>query len=439
MFFMYCYYHIRDSCWSMPTTKAMQVELTSAYSAKISWEPVAGAGEYTVRWGQGSAEEQAASPTPSIVLVNLEPSTSYSVRVVLAPDVTVSSGTFETWSEEDPHLNNLYASVRLDDGSYDATQFDKNVHDAFLQYFNDIVKSGDTIYTSVILKGAPKDIETKAVVEGSTTDVSGGENLFLPFTKDAGGPQVVTLNNAVTPEESDEREADQDLSRAPRVDLLYTPESDSFTLGGRVYGIGDKFSLFGKMVTVADGSIVLVFEDTVAKAYPFSTTTASNVLGPLGSQFAKNVTCSVINVVGSKTTGVAGGTFSSSWVYDTEAATIAEATRIVHTIDETSASGTLSIGVRHTDADSNAFIEPVIECSSGATTISAQDDSDNTVSTTIDPTGISFDTDGACIYFGAAQKFRIIFRDGTPSTLAIESLDPDTGTYMTRSEFSDSS
>ena len=111
----------------------------------------------------------------------------------------------------------------------------------------------------------------------------------------------------------------------------------------------------------------------------------------------------------------------------------------MHTIDEDSTSATLSIGVRHTDANSNAFIEPVITCAPGSTTISAQDDSDNTVSTTIDYSGISFDTDEACIYFGAAQKFRIIFRDGTPSTLAIESFDANSGTYMTRSEFSDAS
>lgn len=116
-------------------------------------------------------------------------------------------------------------------------------------------------------------------------------------------------------------------------------------LSGQARRPRKKFSLFGKMVTVADGSIVLVFEDTVAKVYPFNTSTALNVLGPLGSQFAKNVTCSVINVVGSKTTGVAGSTSSSSWVYDTETDTIAEATRIVHTIDEDSASETLSIGV----------------------------------------------------------------------------------------------
>lgn len=417
---------------------AIKFELKSAFSVKASWDPVSAKGEasptpYTVQWKQGSVVKEATSATPSIVLVNLEPDTSYEVRVVSEPSTGVASGAVKTWSLEEPHLENLYASIRLEDGTYDATQFEKTVHDVFLKYFNDIVKNGDTIYTSVILKGAPKNIETRAVVEGSTTDVSGDQNLFLPFTSDSGTDQVVTLHNAVPVT------GDCDPCVA-KVDLRYSPASDSFTLGDKAYSVGDKFSLFGKMVTVADGSIVLVFEDTVAKAYPFNTSTASNVLGPLGSQFAKNVTCSVINVVGSKSTGGTGNTSSSSWVYDTDTDTIAEATRIVHTIDETSTSGKLSIGVRYTDANSNAFIEPVIECAPGSTTISAQDASDNTVSTTIDSTGISFDTDAASIYFGALQKFRIIFRegaDGSPSTLAIESLDANTGTYLTRSEFSD--
>ena len=419
---------------------SLQIELKSAFSAKISWEPVGEPDTYTVQWTQSSVRKEETISTTSLALVNLDPDTSYDVCVKSAASNTILSGTFETWPLEDPHLENLYASVRLEDGTYDATQFDKTVHDVFLKYFNDIVANGDTIYASVILKGAPKNIETRAVVEGSRTGVVGDQNLFLPFSKSSESAQMVTLSNSF-PVDDNKTRIEADVAAADDggddVTLLYTPESDTFAIGGNVYGVGDKFNLFGRMVTVADGSIVLVFEDTVAKAYPFATTTASNVLGPLGSQFMKNMTCNIINVIGSKTTGVSGNTSASSWVYDTDTDTIAEATRIVHTIDEDSSSGTLSIGVRHTDASSNAFIEPVIACASGSTTISAQDESDNTVSTVIDSTGISFDTDGASIYFGAAQKFRIIFRDGTPSTLAIESYDADTGTYMTRSEFSD--
>ena len=55
----------------MSTT--IQFDLKSAFSVKASWEPVAGTEEYTVQWRQGSVEKEATSPTPSIVLVNLEP------------------------------------------------------------------------------------------------------------------------------------------------------------------------------------------------------------------------------------------------------------------------------------------------------------------------------------------------------------------------------
>lgn len=369
----------------------MQFELKSAFSAKASWDSIAGAESYTIQWKAQDAEvKQATSTTPAIVLVNRDPDTSYEVCVLSSDSTVLVSGSVQTWPLDDPHLDNLYSSIKLEDGTYDATQFDKPVHDIFLKYFNDIVQDGDTIYTSVILKGAPKNVETRAVVEGSTADVSGDQNLFLPFTKDSEASQVVTLNDAV-PIDDTLTTSDE----ASSVELVYSPNSDSFSIGGMVLGIGDKFNLFGKMVTVADGSIVLVFEDTVARVYPFETSTASNVVGSLGSQFAKNITCNVINVVGSKTTGVSGTTSASGWIYDTETDTIAEATRIVHTIDENSESGTLSFGVLHTDAKANAFIEPVIECASGSTIISAQDASDKTVSTTIDSTGISFDTDDA--------------------------------------------
>lgn len=413
-------------------------DLESAFSARVSWDPVVDADTYSVKWKTGSVEQQTTTTTASVVLINLEPDTLYEVCVVPESSDVGFLGSVQTYPLDDPRLDNLYASIKLGDGTYDATLFDKNVHDVFLKYFNDVVKHGDTIHASVILKGAPKQVETRAVVEGSVTDVSGVENLFLPFSKDATGAQRVTLNNAV-PVKDDEAASDAVEAYPSNVDLLYTPESDTFTIGGNVYGVGDKFTLFGQMVTVADGSIVLVFEDTVARTYPFNNATASNVVGQLGSQFAKNYTCQSMNLVGSTTTGVAGNTSSSSWMYDTEADTVTEATRIVHSLDENNTSAVLSIGVRHTDAASNAFIEPVLQLAPGSTTISAQDNSDNTVSTTIDSSGISFDTNEACIYFGAAQKFRMIFRDGTPSTLAIESYDADSGTYMTRSEFTDAS
>ena len=134
-------------------------------------------------------------------------------------------------------------------------------------------------------------------MEGSTVSVSGDKNLFLPFTPDSSNKnQVVTLENKVKSEVDDENKY------ASKVQLMYTPEEDSFVLGDRVLKVGDKFELFGRSVTVADGSIVLVFEDTVQLVYPFDISTASNVTTTAGSQFSKNVTCNVSNIIGTTTT-----------------------------------------------------------------------------------------------------------------------------------------
>ncbi|CAM9090680.1 unnamed protein product [Ectocarpus sp. 12 AP-2014] len=89
---------------------AVKFELKSAFSAKVSWDAVA-AGDagsstpYTVQWSQGSVVKEAARATPSIVLVNLDPETSYDVRVLSGTGTTADatfSGAFTTWPAEDP-------------------------------------------------------------------------------------------------------------------------------------------------------------------------------------------------------------------------------------------------------------------------------------------------------------------------------------------------
>lgn len=410
----------------------MQFQLTSAFSTRVSWEPVEGTQTFSVQWRQGDILKETKCEGASILLLNLDPDTSYDVRVVsVGDDKTQVQGSFKTFTESEPHLENLYQSVKLADGTYDATQFDKKAHDVFLKYFNEVVQDGDTIYTSVVLKGASKNIETQAVVEGSTVDVSGNKNLFLPFTTDSTNKnQVVTLQNNV------KKDSTSDSTYASKVQLTYTPLEDSFVLGDRVLKVGDRFELFGRAVTVADGSIVLVFEDTVQLVYPFDTTTASNVTTSAGSQFVKNSTCNVINIVGTRTTGNSGSTYQSGWLYDSTADTIAEATRIVHSIDDNGETGGISIGVLHTDGNSNTFIEPCIQCAPTSTTISAQNASDQTVSATINSTGLSFDSSDAAIYFGASQEFRIIFAN---SVLSIQSYDSVSDSYISRADFSDGS
>lgn len=410
----------------------MEFQLTSAFSTRVSWEPVQGVSAYSLQWRQGDVVKETKCEDTNVLLLNLEPGTSYDVRV--APSTSNKGevfGSFKTFPESEPQLDNLYESVKLADGTYDATQFEKKAHDVFLKYFNDVVKNGDKIYTSVVLKGASKNIQTQAVVEGSTVPVSGDENLFLPFTTDSENKsQVVTLENKVG------KSTDDENTYAPTVQLTYTPSSDSFVLGDRVLKVGDRFELFGRAVTVADGSIVLVFEDTVQLVYPFAIGSALNVTTSAGSQFVKNSTCNVINIVGTRTTGNSGSTHQSGWLYDSTADTIAEATRIVHTIDENGEVGGMSIGVLHTDLSGNAFIEPSLQLAPTSTTISVQNASDQTVSATFNENGLSFDNASSSIFFGSSQEFRIIFAN---DVLAIQSLDSVSGEYVSRAEFGDGS
>lgn len=412
----------------------------SAYSVKVSWEFPSASG-FVAKCFNKTESFVSICTINSVVFVNLSPGTEYEICVSSKENETAEkvSQTFMTCTSDAPKLDNLYESIRYEDGTYDATHFNKEVHDIFLKYFNTIVKNGDKIYASVVYNGSQKNVQTRAVIEGSVTNVSGTENLFLPFSKDVKGSQVVTLKKDLLPNSLEEEFELVETSGSTNVDLVYDPETDTFGMGGKTYGIGDRFSLFGRMVTVADGSIVLVFENTVALSYPFSATTALDVVTDLGSQFAKNVTCNVLNVVGAKTTGASGTTYSSGWIHNTDTSTTTETTRIVHTLDDNEENGTISIGVLHTDLSSNTFIEPVIQCSYDSTTISAQDASDNTTSTTINSTGLSFDSDDAAIYFGASQTFRIKFTDGTPAVLSFESYDSGSGSYVVRTEISDSS
>ena len=221
--------------------------------------------------------------------------------------------------------------------------------------------------------------------------------------------------------------------------LSYDREEDAFGYGGEMYKVGDKFEMFGQMVTVGDGSIVLIFADTVARTWGFSQGRAEAVIaGTAGSSFTSNVTAQVFNSLMEFEVDVSSGsTYQSSWAVDPTNSTVSEVTRFVHTINQDGRDGLLSLGVLHTDASDNVFIEPTIQSAYDYTSISSQDESDATRSAVFRSTGLQFDNDDAAVYFGANQQFRIIFSEEevgvTPDTLKIEYFN---GTeYVAKTEF----
>lgn len=151
----------------------------------------------------------------------------------------------------------------------------------------------------------------------------------------------------------------------------------------------------------------------------------------------KNQVANTSSLIASKTTGAKGETTASCWVHDTDLSTTNEITRVVHSVDEASDFATLSMGVLHTDAAANKFIEPTVQLSSTTTIISAQDADDITRSAFFESAGLSFDNNDSAVYFGASKQFRIKFSDGSPSYLQVQSSD-GAGGYVTKTEFSDS-
>ena len=403
----------------------MDFDLISAYSVRVYWKAEFNAAFVEFQSSTGSKSAKCEEGDAAFVIVNLAPSSTYNVRV-LDKEGNFIANSFTTKDSDVPCLENLYEGIRRPDGVYDTTRFEKNVHDVFLENFSQIVHSGDRILANVTVNGIPQDVETVAVRDGSSmkVDTSQTNNYFLPFSSDNKSTlQTVTLQHET-----------QDAT------LAYDRNENEFGYGGDMYGVGDKFELFGKMVTVADGSIVLLFSDTVAKAWPFDSSKALSVVGAAGSHFMRNLTTNVLNMVGEKVDGEKGSTYNSTWVHNTTDSTTQEVSRMVHELDETSENATISIGVLHTDASSNQFIEPTLAMRYDATVISAQDAADATASATFESTGLSFDTDQASIYFGASKNFRIKFSDGevgNPSVLQIQSYDSGTGDYVTRQEFSD--
>lgn len=407
----------------------MDFDLISAYSVRTYWKADFKAAFVNCRGDNFSISAKCNENDATFVIVNLEPSTTYTVRISDVEGKETLSSSFTTSEEQSPNLNNLYQAIRRTDGVYDTTRFEKKLHDVFLENFSNIVSSGDVILASVVVNGVPQEVETVAVREGSsmTLDLENQKNLFLPFSTDnKSSLQTVTL-------ESSSNNASNNA-----VTLAYDREENAFGYGGDMYGVGDKFDLFGKMVTVADGSIVLIFSDTVAKAWPFDPSKALSVVGAAGSHFMTNITTNVLNVVGQKVDGEKGSTYNSAWVHNSTDSSTQEISRMVHELDENSENATLSIGVLHTDSNANKFIEPTISMAHDTTVISTQAN-DTTSSATFQSAGLSFDTDTASIFFGASKNFKIAFTDGTPALLQIQSLDSTSGEYVTRLEVSDSS
>jgi len=403
----------------------MNIDLVSAYSARVSWS-VKNVSSIECFGENFYDNVKPQVGTNCTTIINLSPDNSYDIRITFVDSegkVVQIKKSVSTCEESDSCLENLYEGLLTPGGRYNTTRLNKEVHDVFVKNFSSVVKSGDFIVAKVSINGISKEVVTSAVTNGSSIDITNDANIFLPFSTENEYMQTATLK-----------------STTGEATLAYDPSEDAFGYCGEMYKVGDKFEILGHMVTVGFGSIVLVFSDTVAKTWGFQEAHAASVsAGLAGSHFTSNLTANVMNLVTTRTNVTSASTYSSAWAHNTTDAETDEITRIVHTMSDDGNEGTMSLGVRHLDISGNVYIEPILQGSFDATSISAQDASDATASATFNYNGLQFDTEDAAVYFGSSQEFRIKFTSGTPGLLQIQSYDSGANGYVTRQEFSDSS
>ena len=155
------------------------------------------------------------------------------------------------------------------------------------------------------------------------------------------------------------------------------------------------------------------------------------------SQSMTSVSCG--RIVHKNTSHVTHGqeVSKSSFVHDASTGLSTEISREQVVMDNNGDSAAMSLGVLHESSNGIKTIQPVINTTPTATTFTSLD-SESVYNLTLDGS-ISWDSDDASLYLSSnkAFRFRYVESDGvSPSRLALEGLDENTGVYLPKVEFS---
>ena len=199
------------------------------------------------------------------------------------------------------------------------------------------------------------------------------------------------------------------------------------------YVHGDKFVIDSRVVEVAKGSLILIITDEAPLVFPGGVTTASQV-ATAGDIVLRDLILKSSSQVTTKETG--GYTYgnTSYYVYDSVNGTTLEATRVIHGLDESGETGSMSFNVLYTPSSGANVLHSALEIDPSETKIRAID-STGSLDATFDVSGLRFNSNSGDVYFGASQEFRIHYEAASgndPSMLQIQGYSTDTGEYVTR-------
>jgi hypothetical protein len=298
---------------------------------------------------------------------------------------------------------------KLKNGVIDLSSMDNSVSREFKAFIVENGTSGDILRVNIDVSGQLLNAEARLVKNGDTICSSDSDkNIYLPFSF-SDKPQEVIMKSG------DKVET-----------LKYDIEEESLIVDSRRYGFGESFVLGGRRVVLGQGSVVVIFEDSLPLSFPeegiqTEITTDAGTLSS-GAMMATNY-------IQIKSKEQSGDTVMGSHVYLYNPSTDQRlyATNISKSINSEMTIGECTWKSLNT---SNVMSDTLKYCPTSVSIMAVSGSEINT--SIVDNTGLSFSSDESSIFFGKYSQFKLSYEN---NKVLIMHLNPETGLYKVKAQF----
>jgi hypothetical protein len=378
----------------------------SPISCYLFWPRKMGDGDTKYEIMLEGMDDTYETSNNSMFLTNLEPLQTYQVTIRHGSDsyevAFTTSGVFDT--------------------TYQSTLSEGSIHD--LSGFSEA--SMAVLKKNRVLK--PRDhvkvngVTATVVTHRNAYRPAKGENIYLYST--CKGKQFICLE--------DEEKKDFET-------VLFDETEAFINVNGVHYTFGDNLSILGRKCTLVQGSLIIVFSDGYPSSFPFGPTVAAETLTG-GDLIVRDIVCRNMYQIADKVNGGVTTGSMNFFVYDAVNKITLNTTTIEFSLNDAADTGSLELKNLYTTTAGVQSVDTSLAISPTEIVFQAQDTT-TSLKTTMDSSGISFDSDDAAVYFGTNKTFRMYYTaasGNTPATLSIDGLSDTTGTYSTIWYISDS-
>lgn len=337
--------------------------------------------------------------TKYLEILNTTPGTPMKILVVNAEAESVSC-EIRIPEMTKSGLLDFYKSREHSNGSYDL----RGVSDESVMILrkSGILSTGENL----ALTSSEKPV---SVVESGTTRTLDKRRMYLvpDFTKEDDQFQFVCLQ--------DPKSAGSHLLQFDKSETYVRYKGSTFTCG-------QSFRLGNLNATFVKGSIILDFTESEEDSDDIDIADANKV-ETAGDVILRDILMRTCKQVSTKIEDDDTYCINKYFVYDSSTGLTSECVRVRHGLDSSGSTGCFAVDLYHSGTGD---LVNTLSTDAQTTVITTYDESgSNSMNTTIDSTGLSFDSDNGSIYFGADKDFRIHFSEanGTdPACLKVQSL-----------------